>query len=60
MRLMEILRTDEEILTLKEEYRRIFGRGCTYFIDQYKGIEDYKERMRKAIKEKNPITFDKE
>lgn len=57
MKLMEILRTDEEIVSLKAEYHKLFDRYCPYHWDDFDGIDDYKDKMRKAIEEKKPIDY---
>jgi hypothetical protein len=50
---MEFLRTDKEILKIKEKYRTVLNKEPPpYNWDEFNGIEDYKKQMRKEIERK--------
>lgn len=51
MKLMEYLRTDEELKQLREEWKTKFTRSFPpYNYDEYGGIDDYKQRIKNALK----------
>lgn len=55
MDLMEYLHTNEEIQQLRESWRTKFVDPFPGFnFDEYKGIEDYKTMIKKALEEDNP------
>lgn len=52
MGIMEELRTDEELKQLKKEWARKKKTDFPLFNhDQYKGMSDYKDKIRKRLEE---------
>ena len=50
MRIVEVLQKDEELKQIKEEYKKKFSKNAPpYNYDQYNGIEDYKQKLKKLI-----------
>ena len=51
MKLVEELRKDKEIQQLKKEYKEKYNKNAPpYNYDQYKGIDDYKEKLRRLAR----------
>lgn len=52
--LINLIKNDKEIQMLKKQYYEIFDADRPYSIWEDESIEDYKEKLRKSIKEKKP------
>lgn len=51
MKIVEELRKDQEVQQLKEDYRKKYGKNAPpYNYDQYKGIDDYKKKLKELVK----------
>ena len=52
MNLMEFLRNDAELKQLREEWKKQSGSNFPpYNYDEYAGIDDYKQKIRKELEE---------
>lgn len=51
MNLMQVINRDKEIQELKDDYKEKYGKNAPpYNYDQYKGIEDYKKKLKELMK----------
>lgn len=50
--IVEMLKKDKEIQQLKQQYFELFGVHRPFSIWEDGGIEEYKERLKRSIKEK--------
>lgn len=50
--LLKAIKSDKEIEQLKKQYYEIFGVHRPYSIWEDGGIEDYKDRLKRSIKER--------
>lgn len=51
--LIDMLRNDEEAESLRKKYHEITGEWLGFHWDCFGSIEEYKEHMKKVIKEHN-------
>ncbi len=51
MSLIDVLRDDPEISFLRKRCYEVTGKWIPYHWDCFKGLDDYKEHMRKVIED---------
>lgn len=51
MGIMEKLNSDKEIVSLRNEFFKLYGYGCPWHFECFLGIEDYRQYLKDKVQE---------